>query len=255
MTERQTPSRKAAVILGGASGAARYLALEFAKDGYDLVLADFDRDENERIAADVRTRTGMRCIPLFFDALAFDSHEGFVAECEAALGQVPEGVALCFGYMPEQQAAQADFALARRSIDTNFTGAVSILERYAAIFERRRSGFMAAISSVAGDRGRKANYLYGAAKGGLTRYLEGLRNRLHDANVSVITIKPGFMDTKMTYGMPLPGPLVATPPQAARVMYAAIKKRKNTVHVLWFWRFIMLIIRHIPEWQFKKMNI
>jgi len=255
MAERQTHARKAAVILGAASSAARYLALEFAKDGYDLALADFDRDENERIAADVRARTGMRCIPLFFDALAFDTHEQFVAECEAALGQTPEGVALCFGYMPEQQAAQADFAQARRAIDTNFTGAVSILERYAAIFERRRDGFIAAISSVAGDRGRKANYIYGASKGGLTRYLEGLRNRLHDNNVSVITIKPGFMDTKMTYGMPLPGPLVATPPQAARVIYAAIKKRKNTAHVLWFWRFIMLIIRHIPEWQFKKMNI
>ncbi len=255
MADHNNLSRKAAVILGGASAVARYLALEFAKDGYDLVLADFDRDENERIAADIRTRTGRRCVPMFFDALAFDTHEGFVRECESVLGQAPEGVVLCFGFMPEQLAAQADFSLARRSIDTNFTGAVSILERYAAIFEARRHGFIAAISSVAGDRGRKANYLYGAAKGGLTRYLEGLRNRLHAAKVAVITIKPGFMDTKMTYGMPLPAPLVATPPQAARVMYAAIRKRKNNVHVLWFWRFIMIIIRHIPEWQFKKMSV
>lgn len=246
---------KAVVILGSASSAARYIAHEFARRGYALALADFDDEENERIAADVRARFATPCSAIHFNATAFDTHAQFVEDCEGLLGGAPEGVVLCFGFMPPQKAAQADFELARRAIDTNFTGAVSILERYAAQFETRKSGFIAAMSSVAGDRGRQANYLYGASKGGLTVYLEGLRNRLHAAGVAVITIKPGFMDTKMTYGMPLPGPLVATPQQAARVIFAAIEKRKNTTHVLWFWRYIMWIIRHIPEWQFKKMNI
>jgi hypothetical protein len=157
--------------------------------------------------------------------------------------------------MPVQAEAQADFDKARRAIDTNFTGAVSILERFAAVFETRQSGFIVALSSVAGDRGRQSNYIYGASKGGLTVYLEGLRNRLYKAKVQVLTVKPGFMDTKMTYGMPLPGPLVATPEQAARDIFRALRKGKDTVHVRFFWRYIMLIIRHIPEWQFKKMNI
>ncbi len=255
MPRKEMGAGRAVVILGSASTAARYIAHEFAREGYSLALADFDHWENERIAADVRTRFDVPVYALQFDAMAFDSHARFVENCERELGMPPEGVVLCFGFMAEQKDAQADFAIARRTIDTNFTGAVSILEHYAVQFERRGGGFIAAISSVAGDRGRKANYIYGASKSGLSAYLEGLRNRLHASKVAVITLKPGFMDTKMSYGMPLPAPLVASPAQAAKVIHTAIKKRKNTAYVLWFWRYIMWIIRHIPEWQFKKMSI
>jgi short-subunit dehydrogenase len=131
---------------------------------------------------------------------------------------------------------------------------VSLLEQFAARFEERGEGFIAAISSVAGDRGRQSNYIYGASKAGLSAYLEGLRNRLYHRGVHVTTIKPGFVDTKMTFG--LPGLfLVASPQQAAKAMYAAIVKKKNTAYVPWFWRYIMLIIRHVPDWQFKKMRM
>ncbi len=246
---------KGVVILGSASTVARYIAYEFAREGAPLILADFDDEENAHIADDVRARCGVECHAVHFDATAYDTHDAFIDECERLLGAEPEGLVLCFGYMNEQAAAQADFAIARRTIDTNFTGAVSILERFAAKFEARKSGFMGVLSSVAGDRGRQANYIYGASKGGLTTYLEGLRNRLHAAKVSVTTIKPGFMDTKMTYGMPLPGLLTATPEVAAKAIHKAIRKRKNTAHVLFIWQYIMLIIRHVPEWQFKKMNI
>ena len=255
MSTETAVSVKAAIILGSASTAARALAHEFARAGYALVLGDFDREENETIARDVRTRFQTPCHAVFFDATDYDTHPAFAESCREKLGGWPEGVVVCFGYMPVQAEAQADFAKARRAIDTNFTGAVSILERFAAVFEARQSGFIVALSSVAGDRGRQSNYIYGASKGGLTVYLEGLRNRLYKAKVQVLTVKPGFMDTKMTYGMPLPGPLVATPEQAARDIFGALRKGKDTVHVRFFWRYIMLIIRHIPEWQFKKMNI
>lgn len=253
-----TPSQtleKTAVILGGASTVARAIACELARLGYTLVLADCDHEENVRIAADVHLRHGVTCYALYFDATACESHFSFFEECRRCLGGLPKGVVLCFGYMPPQAEAQQDFAKARRCIDVNLTGAVSILEIFAHALEERGNGFIAALSSVAGDRGRQANYIYGAAKAGLTCYLSGLRNRLFKSGVRVITVKPGFMDTKMTYGLPLPGPLVASPEQAAAAIVGAIHGKKDVIYVRSFWRWIMLIIRNIPEWQFKKMNI
>lgn len=223
---KKATEAKSAVILGGALTVARAIALELARDGYALVSADFDRLENERIAADVRVRYGRPCHALHFDATDFDSHRRFMDECCRLLGGLPTGVVLCFGYMPEQVDAQEDFGKARWTIDTNLTGAISILELFAGAFEQRGSGFVVGLSSVAGDRGRKSNYIYGASKAGLTCYLSGLRNRLYAANVHVLTVKPGFMDTKMTYGMPLPKPLVASPGQAACAIMNGLKAQE-----------------------------
>ncbi|GMV95586.1 MAG: short-chain dehydrogenase [Candidatus Hydrogenedentota bacterium] len=242
------------VILGATSAMARALADEFAKAGHPVILAARDDEETAFIAADIRTRYEVNAIPMHFEAQAFEEHETFVNSCiesgEGAIG----GVVLCYGFMDEQPKAQSDFDMARRTIDVNLTSAISVLEKFAAHFEARGEGFIAAISSVAGDRGRQSNYIYGASKAGLSAYLEGLRNRLYHLGVHVTTIKPGFVDTKMTFG--LPGLfLVATPQQAAKAMYKAIVTRKNTAYVPWFWRYIMLIIRHVPDWQFKKMKM
>ncbi|HOZ45481.1 MAG TPA: SDR family oxidoreductase [Candidatus Hydrogenedentes bacterium] len=248
-------SVKAVVVLGACSTIARATAGEFARDGYAVILGDPDTEEMACVAADLHTRYDVPVHALDFDALDFASHAEFLEACRRAVGGLPEGLLVFFGYMPEQAATQADFALAHRVIDLNFTGVVSILHVFAAAFEARRSGFIAALSSVAGDRGRKTNYTYGSAKGGLTVFLSGLRNRLHDAGVQVTTVKPGFMDTKMTFGMKLPAPLVASPEQAGKDIFAAVKRGKDVVHVRWFWRYIMMIICHIPEWQFKKMSL
>lgn len=250
-----TEAPKTVVVLGAGSTVARHIAACFARDGYTLLLADFDTEECGHVAADLRTRYAVQCECLPFDATDYDSHPGFVEACTEKLGGAPGGVVLCFGFMAEQKDAEADFALARRTLDTNFTGAVSILERFAPLLEARKSGFIAGLSSVAGDRGRKTNYIYGASKGGFSVYLQGLRNRLHEAGVSVTTVKPGFMDTKMTYGMDLPTPLTAAPETAARAIHRAILKRKDTAYIMPVWRYIMLIIKSIPEWQFKKMEI
>lgn len=245
----------AVVVLGVTSAVAREVAAEFARHGYDLIVTARDPEELDFIAADLRVRHRVRVEALTFVADDFDSHAAFFEEAQSLAGDGLAGVVLCFGFMDEQERAQSDFGIARRTIDVNLTAAISVLERFAAHFEARRSGFIAGLSSVAGDRGRASNYIYGASKAGLSAYLQGLRNRLHSANVQVTTIKPGFMDTKMTFGMPLPKPLTATPQQAARAIYKAIINKKDTAYVLLYWRFVMLIIRSIPEWQFKKMRI
>lgn len=242
------------VILGATSAIARAVAHEFARDGYRIVLAARDLEHLTTLAQDIQVRFNVETTALRFDAADFGSHEAvFTQMCDAAHDRLA-GVIVCFGYMEPQSRAQVDAAIARHMMDVNLTAAVSMLERFAGYMEQRRTGFIAALSSVAGDRGRQSNYIYGAAKAGLSVYLQGLRNRLHKAGVPVTTIKPGFIDTKMTFG--LPGLfLVASPEQAAHGIVAAIRKRKNIAYVPFFWRYIMAIIRAIPEWQFKKMKL
>ena len=126
----------------------------------------------------------------------------------------------------------------------------------AAHLARRGTGYLCALSSVAGDRGRQSNFLYGATKSALTTYLQGLRNRLARQGVAVITVKPGFVDTAMTWGLLKPGsPLVASPDQVARAIEHAIRQQKNDVYTPWFWRWIMAIIKSIPEPIFKRMRL
>lgn len=246
---------KSVVILGATSAMARACALDFASRGYRVVLAAQDAEENEINAQDLRVRHGVACKAIAFQALHFEAHAGFLAECEEALGELAGGVVLFFGYMAEQAAAEKDFAEARKMIDVNLTAAVSVLEAFAARMEQRGSGFIGVVSSVAGDRGRASNYLYGMTKAGLTAYASGLRNRLFKKGVAVTTIKPGFVDTKMTFGLPLPGPLVASPEKAGGDICRAVLAGKNEVYVPFFWRYIMLIIQHLPEFQFKKMKL
>ncbi len=140
-------------------------------------------------------------------------------------------------------------------IDINFAKLVPVLNFFAAKMERQRSGTMIVLSSVAGDRGRQSNFIYGSAKAGLTAYLSGLRNHMFSRKVHVLTVKPGFMDTKMTEGLPLNPALMATPRQAAEEIYTAYKKKKNTAYVLPVWSIVMLIIKNIPEFIFKKLKL
>lgn len=246
---------KSVVILGATSAMARACAMDFARQGYAIVLGAQDTEENARNATDIAVRFGVPCHALAFQALDFDGHAAFLDQCIEKLDQLPGGVVLFFGYMAEQAVAQRDFAEARKMIDVNLTAAVSILEQFAGRAEQRGGGFVGIVSSVAGDRGRQSNYLYGATKAGLSAYAAGLRNRLFKAGVAVTTIKPGFVDTKMTFGLPLPGPLVASPEAAGAAICRAVLRGKNEAYVPFFWQFIMLIIKSVPEFQFKKMKL
>ncbi|KIA83193.1 3-oxoacyl-ACP reductase [Kaistella solincola] len=140
-------------------------------------------------------------------------------------------------------------------IDINYAKLIPVLNYFADKMERKRSGMMIVLSSVAGDRGRQSNFIYGSAKAGLTAYLSGLRNYLHSKKVHVLTVKPGFMATKMTEGLPLNPKLTATPKQAADAIYKAYKNGRNTAYVLPVWGLIMLVIRNIPEFIFKKLKL
>ena len=255
MSKASPGSLESVVIIGASSSLGRAMAACFARRDFALVLAGRDTAELEVIAQDLRVRYARPCRVVHFDALDGGSHPAFVTECTAALGGPPDGAVLCFGDLPVQEEAQADFTVARRCLDTNYTGAMSVMERFAAQFEARGSGFLAAVSSVAGDRGRKSNYHYGAAKAALSAFLGGLQNRLHARGVSVTTIKPGFLDTKMTWGLKLPAPLVTSPERAADIAVRGILKRRGVVYVPGYWRLIMLIIRHIPGVIFKRLSL
>ncbi|WP_313500744.1 SDR family NAD(P)-dependent oxidoreductase [Kaistella carnis] len=143
----------------------------------------------------------------------------------------------------------------KKIIDVNYAKLIPVLNFFAEKMERQRSGTMIVLSSVAGDRGRQSNFIYGSAKAGLTAYLSGLRNYLFSKKVHVLTIKPGFMATKMTEGLPLNPKLTASPKQAAEAIYKAYKNKKNVAYVLPIWSIILLVIRNIPEFIFKKLKL
>lgn len=241
-------------VLGATSAIGRALALEYAGAGHDIVLAGRDLEELRRIACDVRVRTQREVAVLRLQADAFDTHAEFHDQLIEVTGGALAGACLCFGYMTDQATAQSDFEAAQRTIDVTYTGAVSVLNRLADYLEGRGSGFLAVLSSVAGERGRQSNYVYGSAKAALTAFCAGLRVRLFKAGVTVTTVKPGFVDTKMTYG--LPGLfLVADPADVARRIRAAVDAGQHEVYTPWFWRWIMLIIKCIPDFVFKRMKM
>ena len=143
----------------------------------------------------------------------------------------------------------------QKIIDINYAKLIPLLNFFAKKMEAKRNGTIIALSSVAGERGRQSNFIYGSAKAGFTAYLSGLRNYLFNKKVRVMTIKPGFMDTKMTSGLPLNPKLTATPQQAANYIYKGYKNKKDEIYILPIWWLIMLIIRNIPEFIFKKMKL
>ena len=240
------------LILGANSDVAQAVARKFAKaEKANLYLASRDMEILQKRAQDIVVRHEVQAVPLYFDATDYASHAGFYA----ALDPKPDGVVLAFGYLGDQEQAQQNFQEARNIVETNYLGAVSVLEIIAADFERRGHGFIIGLSSVAGERGRRRNYMYGAAKGALTVYLSGLRNRLAKRGVRVITILPGFIQTKMTANMKIPQFLLGNTTEVSEDIYRAFKKSQNIIYTKWFWKWIMQIIRMIPESLFKRLDI
>ncbi|KXK54593.1 MAG: short-chain alcohol dehydrogenase [Chlorobi bacterium OLB5] len=242
------------LILGANSLIAQAAASHFAEAGHEIIFAGRKQDEPEKYANDFAIRYKCRTRAEYIDALDYPSHKKFVEDILAKTPEL-EYILIVFGYLGTQDKAQTDFTEAHRIIDTNFTGVVSVCELFAAEFESLKKGNIAVISSVAGDRGRQSNYMYGSAKGGLTVYLSGLRNRLFKSGVNVLTIKPGFVNTPMTYGMPLPKPLVASPEKVGKDIYKAMIKRKSVIYTPFYWRWIMFVITSIPEFLFKKLKL
>jgi decaprenylphospho-beta-D-erythro-pentofuranosid-2-ulose 2-reductase len=239
------------LILGATSPIARELALLYALDGAKLYLAARDLTEAERIAEDITIRTGAQAVAGEFDAADFGSHAAFVERATVALGEL-DGAIVCFGTLGDEAAAREDPDKALAIVNQNYTGAVSLMTLIAQRLERRRTGFIIAIGSVAGERGRARNYVYGSAKAALAVFTQGLRARLAAAGVHVMTVKLGTVDTRMTWGRD--SLLVVAPEAAARSIHAAWRRGADVVYVPWFWRPIMATIRMIPERLFKRTS-
>ncbi|HEU5146779.1 MAG TPA: SDR family oxidoreductase [Chryseosolibacter sp.] len=239
------------LILGATSDMAVAIARQLALEGYSITLAARNTERLQALEGDLRVRYKVTVSSVRFDALDFASHQSFYD----ALSEKPDIVICVFGLLGDQRIAQQDWQQAQLIIDSNYTGAASILNVIANDFERRKKGVIVGISSVAGDRGRQSNYFYGSAKAGFTAYLSGLRNRLYHHGVHVVTVKPGFVKTKMIENLPTPGPLTASPKDVAEKISRVIKKKNNTVYVLSVWRLIMFVIKAIPEGIFKRLKL
>lgn len=243
-------------LAGSTSGIARALARELVRRGAILHLGARDREELERDAIDLALRGGGPVTGSFLDAADLDSHAAFLAEARQRMGGL-DGLIVAVGILGDQERARRDFGHAREILDLNFTAPASLLSHGAALLEDQgQGGFLMALGSVAGDRGRQSNYTYGAAKAGLHAYMQGLRNRLSPAGIQVCTIKPGPVDTRMLFGSGVKGGfLAATPEAAARGIVRALERGRDEAYVPGFWALLMALIRSIPEPIFKKMKL
>lgn len=239
------------LIIGAKSDIGRAVARAYAREGYDLYLASRNAGDNQDFAKDIQVRFDRQAECIELDILDYGTHRS----CYESLHAKPIGVVSVVGYLGSQDSAQSDFSETKKIIDTNYTGIVSFLNVVANNFESRGSGFIVGITSVAGDRGRKCNYIYGSSKAALSAYLSGLRNRLSTANVQVLTVKPGLVNTKMTAGIELPGALTVQPDDVAKAIIKAQKRNRNVIYVHWIWRWITSVIKSIPEFVFKKTSI
>lgn len=239
------------LILGATSDMGRALAKKMASKGYNLQLAARRMDDLRSLRSDLKIRYNIRCSLHSFDAALIESHDSFWN----SLPVMPDISVVVFGYMDDNQIVLEHPDKLFNTIQVNYTGAVSILNIISRSYKNNGAGCIVGISSVAGERGRGSNYIYGSAKSGFTAYLSGLRNELYPFGVHVVSILPGFVYTKMTEELKLPAPLTATPEEVAEAIYSAILKKKNIVFVKWFWKWIMLIIRNIPESIFKKLKL
>ncbi len=239
------------IILGATSDIGVAIAKKFASQKFDVLLAARKPEQLKPLESDICIRYGVNCSSLPFDALQYDSHARFFNSL-----QPKPDVSICvFGILEDEEQAFEDWQLTESMINTNYTGAVSILNVIAKYYIGQKKGTIIGISSVAGDRGRASKLIYASAKAAFTVYLAGLRNKCFKENVHVMTVQPGFVYTKMTENQPLPKPITSTPPQVADIIYKAYLKKNNIIYVKWYWRYIMFIIQSIPEFQFKKMKL
>lgn len=245
---------KKILIIGATSAIAEATARRFAARGDALFLVARNAEHLRAIAADLAVRGAMRNATATLDAADFGAHEAVLDAAERELGGL-DVVLIAHGTLSDQARCQASVESMRRELDVNAISTLALLTHVANRFEAQKRGTIAVISSVAGDRGRQSNYVYGSAKAAVTTFLGGLRQRLAKANVDVLTIKPGFVDTPMTAAIANKGALWAQPDRIADGIVKAIDRRRNVVYLPWFWRWIMLVIRHIPEPLFKKINL
>ncbi len=240
---------KKIMIIGATSAIATEVARTYATRQAEFFLVGRHAAHLQDIAADLRIRGATQVEVLACDISDLQQHQAMIQQGLRCLCSI-DIVLLAHGIMAKQM---DEVGGVLEEIQTNFSSYVSLLTLLAPYFITQTYGCIAAISSVAGDRGRASNYTYGATKAGLNVFLQGLRHRLHAANVHVLTIKPGFVDTPMTRDYPKNW-LWASPSRVALAIVTAIEKKQRIIYTPWFWRYIMLVIRFIPEKLFCRIN-
>lgn len=241
------------LIIGATSAIAQETAKCFARDGAELFLVARSAEKLEAVQNDLKVRGAKRAETFVLDLNELDRHPEMIQAAIETLDGLDMAL-VAHGTLGDQRLSQESVTKTLEEFTTNCTSVISLLTLLANYFEPRGRGCIAVISSVAGDRGRKSNYVYGAAKGAVTVFLQGLRNRLAKSGVAVVTIKPGFVDTPMTASVKK-GLLFASSRKVGEGIYEAMKKGKEVVYLPWFWRPIMIIVKSIPEPVFKRMSI
>lgn len=244
---------KKVVIIGATSAIATATARRFAESGADIFLLARNQERLEDLANDLRVRGAKSVNTAAFDALDTSSHAKKMEQALSVIGEI-DAALIAHGELPDQIACQGSFEATELALGGNLLSPIAFLTWLGEHLAKRGSGNIAVISSVAGDRGRQSNYIYGAAKGALSIYLSGLRNRLYHHGVSVTTIKPGFVDTPMTSHLPK-GMLFASAESVGTRIHRAMSRGEDTVYAPWFWMIIMGIITLIPEKVFKRMRL
>jgi len=241
------------VIVGATSAIAEATCRLFAENGDSLYLIGRGRERLDSISKDLKIRGANEVHTYALDMSQINKHKKLLESAELAMGGM-DILFVAYGTLPDQKDCEESINIALREFNTNCTSVISILGHAANIFQSKNKGHIVAITSVAGDRGRKSNYLYGSAKGATSIFLQGLRNRLNDNGVTVTTIKPGLVDTPMTKSFSK-NFLWESPEKIAQGIFKAIDNRCDVVYLPWFWRYIMLAIKLMPEKLFKTLSL
>jgi short-subunit dehydrogenase len=241
------------LVIGATSAIAQAIARKLAERGSSFVLWGRSEEKLELVAKDLRVRGSGDVSIKAFDFNDLASHAPALDDLAHRGNQIDLAL-VCHGVLGNQTAGEMDFGKATEILEANCVSTLSFLTLLANYFEHRKCGCIAVLSSVAGDRGRRSNYIYGTAKAAVNTFLQGLRARLYPCNVQVVTVKPGFVDTPMTSNLPK-NFLFASPQQVAHDVVRGIDRHRCVVYTPWFWRYIMLILRLIPERVFRRLRL
>ena len=252
-TQGKRPLPKRVLVLGATSAIAQAWMRLLAPSSARFFLVARNAERLESVAKDLIARGASAVYAETADLDQTGHHPALLQRAVDSL-QGLDCALIAQGILGDQAACERDFAAAAASLQTNFLSAASLATWLANYFAAQSTGTIAVISSVAGDRGRKSNYVYGSAKAGLNAFLDGVRNRVDREGVQVLTIRPGFVATPMTAHL-AQGPLFATPEKVARDILKAIQTRRDVLYTPWFWGPIMAIVRAIPAWKFKRMDL
>jgi short-subunit dehydrogenase len=245
---------KKILIIGANSSIASACARVWAKEQCEFFIVARDSTRLDQTAADLRALGAKSVVTHAMDATAIEEHSKMLSACVASLRQIDIAL-IAHGTLPNQSDCEKDISLMLSEINTNGISVIALMALLANQLETQRTGTLAVISSVAGDRGRPSNYVYGAAKAAVSTFAAGLRARLFKVGVHLIDIKPGFVDTPMTKELGLPAALVASPEKVAHLITEGITAKRNVIYTPGFWRLILLVIKAIPEFVFKRLKL